>query len=87
MEIQQLKGFYYSARLGSLTKAAEKMAITQSAVSQQIKSLEEELGVPSLLLESDMVDPSSFNEGQTMTRIDAFIELIAEKAKERDWLK
>lgn len=45
MEIQQLKGFYYSARLGSLTKAAEKMAITQSAVSQQIKALEEELGV------------------------------------------
>ena len=43
MEIQQLKGFYYSAKLGSLTKAAERMAITQSAVSQQIKSLEEEL--------------------------------------------
>lgn len=45
MEIQQLKGFFYSARLGSLTKAAEKMSITQSAVSQQIKSLEEELSV------------------------------------------
>ena len=45
MEIQQLKGFFYSARLGSLTKAAEKMSVTQSAVSQQIKSLEEELGV------------------------------------------
>lgn len=45
MEIQQLKGFFYSARLGSLTRAAEKMSVTQSAVSQQIKSLEEELGV------------------------------------------
>jgi len=48
-------------------------------------ALEEELGVPSLLLESDMVDPSSFNEGQTLTRIDAFIELVAERAKNRDW--
>ena len=48
-------------------------------------ALEEELGVPSLLLESDMVDPSSFNEGQTMTRIDAFVELVIEKAKHRDW--
>lgn len=48
-------------------------------------TLEEELGVPSLLLESDMVDPSSFNEGQTLTRIDAFIELVSEKAKHRDW--
>ncbi|RKY82771.1 hypothetical protein DRQ07_00325 [candidate division KSB1 bacterium] len=45
MEIQQLRGFYYSAKLGSLTKAADKMSITQSAVSQQIKSLEDELGV------------------------------------------
>jgi len=43
MDIQRLKGFYYSAKFGSLTKAAEKMNITQSAVSQQISSLEEEL--------------------------------------------
>jgi DNA-binding transcriptional LysR family regulator len=45
VEFQQLRGFYFSARLGSLTKAAEKMAVTQSAVSQQVKALEEELGV------------------------------------------
>jgi DNA-binding transcriptional LysR family regulator len=45
MEFQQLRGFFYSARLGNLTKAAEKMAITQSAVSQQIKALEAELGI------------------------------------------
>ncbi len=45
MEIQQLIGFYYSVKLGSLTNAAEKMSVTQSAVSQQIKSLEDELRV------------------------------------------
>ena len=45
MEFQQLRGFYFSARLGSLTKAAQKMSVTQSAVSQQIKSLEQELSV------------------------------------------
>jgi len=50
-------------------------------------TLMEELGVPSLLLESDMVDPSSFNEAQTMSRIDAFIEVVEEKAKRREWLK
>jgi len=50
-------------------------------------TLEEELGVPALLLESDMVDPSSYNEAETMMRIDAFIEQVAEKAKHRDWLK
>jgi benzoyl-CoA reductase/2-hydroxyglutaryl-CoA dehydratase subunit BcrC/BadD/HgdB len=56
-------------------------------VQQEIQNtLMEELGVPSLLLESDMVDASSFNEAQTMSRIDAFIEVVMEKAKERDWL-
>ncbi len=43
--MQQLKGFYYSARLSSLTKAAEKLAVTQSAVTQQIKTLEKQLKV------------------------------------------
>jgi len=43
MEFQQLRGFYYSVRLGNLTKAAEKISVTQSAVSQQIKALEDEL--------------------------------------------
>jgi hypothetical protein len=50
-------------------------------------TLQEELGVPALLLESDMVDPSSFNEAQTMQRIDAFIEVVEETAKRREWLK
>lgn len=45
MEIQQLRGFYYGVKLGNLTKAAEKLSLTQSAVSQQIKSLEKELEV------------------------------------------
>ncbi len=56
-------------------------------VQQEIQNtLMEELGVPSLLLESDMVDASSFNAAQTMARIDAFIEVVQEKAKQRDWL-
>lgn len=45
MEWQQLKGFQATARLGSITKAAEATLRTQSAVSQQIKALEEDLGV------------------------------------------
>lgn len=42
MEWQQLLGFYHVVRLGSFTKAAEATLRTQSALSQQIKSLEEE---------------------------------------------
>jgi len=44
MEWQQIIGFYYVAKLRSFTKAANATFRTQSAISQQIKSLEEELG-------------------------------------------
>jgi DNA-binding transcriptional LysR family regulator len=42
--LQQLRGFCYAARTKSISKAAEKMALSQPSVSLQIKALEEELG-------------------------------------------
>ena len=44
MEWQQIIGFYHVAKLGSFTKAANITFRTQSAISQQVKNLEEELG-------------------------------------------
>ena len=44
MEWQQIIGFYHVAKLSSFTKAANATFRTQSAISQQIKNLEEELG-------------------------------------------
>jgi LysR family glycine cleavage system transcriptional activator len=41
-----LRGFEAAARLGSFSKAALELNMTQSAVSHQIKSLEESLGQP-----------------------------------------
>ena len=46
MEWQQIVGFYHVARLGSFTRAAEATFRTQSALSQQIKALEQELDAP-----------------------------------------
>ena len=43
MEWQQIVGFQQVAKLGSFTKAGEVTFRTQSALSQQIKALEEEL--------------------------------------------
>jgi len=43
MEWQQLLGFWQTAKLGSFTKAAVATFRTQSALTQQIKALEEEL--------------------------------------------
>ncbi len=44
MEWQHIIGFYHVARLGSFTRAAEATFRTQSALSQQVKALERELG-------------------------------------------
>jgi len=38
--LQQLKGFYYTVRYGSPSKAAVKMNLVQSSLTMQIQSLE-----------------------------------------------
>ncbi len=46
MELAKLRYFYEVAKLGHVTKAAEKIHIAQPALTKAIKQLEEELGVP-----------------------------------------
>jgi hypothetical protein len=67
--------------------AAENLVDALCIVQQEIQNtLMEEPGVPSLLPESDVVEASSFNEAQTMTRIDTFTEVVLERARRREWL-
>ena len=47
------------------------------------KIVERERGIPSLMIEADMVDERSFSESQVETRIDAFIEMIRENKAAR----
>ena len=47
--LNQVRYFQAVVRLGSFTEAAEECHISQSAISQQIKALEEELGIQLLV--------------------------------------
>ena len=43
--LKQLETFYWAAKLGSFTAAAERLNYTQSTVSMRIHDLEQDLGV------------------------------------------
>jgi len=43
------------------------------------KMVQEQKGVPCLMIESHMIDERSFSESQTLTRIDAFMEMLKQK--------
>lgn len=46
MELYQLRGLIAFAECGNLSKAAEAVHTSQSALSRSMKNLEDELGVP-----------------------------------------
>lgn len=48
MELRLLRSFIAAAEDGNISKAAARLGMTQPALSRQIKSLEDELGVPLL---------------------------------------
>lgn len=58
MEIKQLKALRTIAEVGSFSSAARKLFLTQSALSHQIKNLEEELGETLLIRGKRHVTPS-----------------------------
>lgn len=46
INLEYYKIFYYTARAGSITRAAELLSVSQPAVSQAVRTLEEEVGMP-----------------------------------------
>ena len=51
MELRVLRYFITIAEEGSISKAAEKLMITQPTLSRQLKDLEQELGEPLFICE------------------------------------
>lgn len=48
MNLRSVESFYWVVMLRSVTRAAEKLHLTQSAMSSRVATLEQELGVPLL---------------------------------------
>lgn len=63
----QLRGFYHAARTGSVSRAADKLALSQPSVSLQIKALERECGVQ--LFERDGPQIRLTPDGETMLEL------------------
>lgn len=62
LSLNSLKFFYYVARFESVTVAADKLFVTQSAVSKQLKNLEESLGLVLFIREARKLTLTSEGE-------------------------
>lgn len=60
------KVFYYAVKLGSVTRAAERLFMTQPSASYSIRQLEERLGVRLLVRKPKGVEPTE--EGRVLFR-------------------
>lgn len=57
--------------------------ISSGFLPLQKRILEQEYGIPTLILEGDMVDPRDYADAQVKNRIDAFMEMLAQRKRVR----
>lgn len=81
MELRQLRYFVAVAETGNISRAAQKIFLTQPALSRQIKTLEEEIG--QCLLERHAHSIRLTPAGETMLREAREVLQHAEQAIER----
>ncbi|MBT7444653.1 MAG: LysR family transcriptional regulator [Methylococcales bacterium] len=72
--LQQLKLFEAVSRLGSYTRAAEELFVTQPAVSIQVKRLEEQVGMPLF----EQVGKKSFPTAAGKVMYTASVEILSQ---------
>jgi LysR family glycine cleavage system transcriptional activator len=79
--LNALKAFEASARLGSFTQAAAELCVTQGAVSQQVRSLEDELGLRLFQREGSRLALTEPGRGYLEVVRDAFDRLAGGTAR------
>jgi DNA-binding transcriptional LysR family regulator len=79
-DFSDLVGFITVARAGSFTRAAAQLGVSQSALSQTVRGLEERLGLRLLTRTTRSVSPTEAGERLLMTVAPRFEEIEAELA-------
>ena len=87
LSLDLLRGFRSAARHLSFTRAAQDLFVTQSAISREIKTLEEQLGQPLFRRVNRTLQLTPAGEGlyriadETLTQLDAEVERITGAAR------
>jgi len=76
LNINQLKAFYLTAKLGSVTRAAEKLFVTQPAVSMQLKALEDNCALKLLDIRKGKVQLTEAGQKLFLHAVNIFNEVI-----------
>lgn len=84
MEFQQLEQFRVLARVQHVTKAADELYVSQPALSQSIKRLEDELGVPLFDRPGRQIRLNSFGQAFLARVEQAFFALGEGQRQARD---
>lgn len=78
-----LRAFEAAARLGSFTRAADELNVTQTAISHQIRKLEEQLGIRLFVRTPGAVHLTAAAEAYLAAVADAFAQLRTATARLR----
>lgn len=73
--LNALRAFETVARLGSMSRAAEELAVTPGAVSQQIRQLEDFIGVDLFVRQGRSLEPTEAGRAAAVTASEAFDKL------------
>lgn len=89
LDLYQLKTFYVFGKIRNFTQAAEKLFVTQSAVSHSLKKLEQSLGMPLVMRRGSEFVLTEAGDllFQTCRRVFAELERFEEEISSGDQLK
>ena len=75
---ERAKDFKVDGALFHSNRSCKGMDFKQYEIQRKLES---ELGIPSVIFDGDQTDPSVFSEAQYETRVQALVEMMAERKR------